>query len=158
MPKGFEFVKNPLEGRTVRVSIPASIANDGDRFKNSIADLMAKLGCKPCFSGADCHFSIISDWVINEKGAATFFSRSKQDGDPDPEPNFSDSKAAAISVRLAPKVSRDIASVFKAIDVLGKNLGCAPCHSGYDISFLNAIRTIRLNEKFEVDAIGNVVG
>jgi hypothetical protein len=142
-----EFLKKPLEGRSVRVSIPASVANDLDLFKRSIADLLGKLGCTECFSGADCRFDIIRDWVISEKGEANFYNASGAIARDRDDAFGIGEKAASISAQIHPSAANNIRSVFSAIDQIGKNIGCTPCHSGYDLEFRNAIRYLNINEQ-----------
>lgn len=150
-----EFLRRPLEGRTVRVTIPASVANNLDLFKNSIGDLMEKLGCGHCFSGADCRFDLLREWVISEKGEANFYTTTGISKALDREDAFGLGEAAPrITAQMHPTAANDIKSVFSAIDQIGKHLGCAPCHSGYDMEFQNAIRYLRINEQVEVIAAG----
>lgn len=54
--------------RPVRVSVPAKIAYDLDRFQTVIGRLAEELGCTRCISGADCTFSLNTDWVVNPAG------------------------------------------------------------------------------------------
>ena len=145
-----EFLRKPLEGRTVRVTIPASVANNLDLFKSSIGNLLDKLGCRACFSGADCRFDILREWVISENGEANYFNASGLKTS-DKEDAFGLSEVAPkISVQIHPAAANDIKSVFAAIDQIGKHLGCAPCHSGYDLEFQNVIRNMRINEQLVV--------
>src|SRR5215475_13141438 len=80
-----ELNPQPLPPRSVRITIPAAVAYNLDAFQKSIASLVERLGCRPCFSGADCTFLLERDWVIDEKlethALATSIVR-----DPSPEP------------------------------------------------------------------------
>jgi len=56
---------------TVRVSLPAKIAYDPAALKKSIGSLLERLGCRRCFSGADCHFTHERDFVADVKGTVS---------------------------------------------------------------------------------------
>ena len=118
-------------------------------FKTSIGNLLGKLGCQACFSGADCRFDILREWVINENGEANFYNAAGISKDRENAFGLGE-VAPKISVQLHPSAANDIKSVFAAIDQIGKHLGCAPCHSGYDLDFQNAIRNVRINEQLEI--------
>src|SRR5438552_9025918 len=51
----------------VRVTMPAAVAYDLKAFQQGIAALVERLGCRTCFSGADCTFLTERDWVISDK-------------------------------------------------------------------------------------------
>jgi hypothetical protein len=57
---------NNIQG-PIRISMPAAVAFDLAAFQKGIANLVARLGCAPCFSGADCRFIHERDFVIKEK-------------------------------------------------------------------------------------------
>src|SRR5439155_7264709 len=57
---------NNIQG-PIRISMPAAVAFDLAAFQKGIANLVDRLGCAPCFSGADCRFTHERDFVINEK-------------------------------------------------------------------------------------------
>lgn len=51
--------------RPVRISIPASVAYDLDKFQTSVANLAEILGCYKCLSGRACIFMLEDLFVIN---------------------------------------------------------------------------------------------
>jgi len=51
--------------KPVRITVPASVAYDLDKFQTAVANLAERLGCKPCLSGAACIFSLETEFVIN---------------------------------------------------------------------------------------------
>lgn len=61
-------LKLAASARPVRVSVPAKIAYDLDKFQTVIARLAEELGCTRCISGADCTFGLETDWVVNPAG------------------------------------------------------------------------------------------
>lgn len=146
-----QFLKNPLLGKTVRVSLPASVANDIDAFKKGIGNLMEKLGCGKCFSGADCRFSTIKDWVIDENLSVSHYGRFS-DADPEGSPARSNTEAV---VTMSAKASYDISLVFRAIDKIAK-IGGHPCHSGRDILFQRELRYM-VDEKANIFRNGNPI-
>jgi hypothetical protein len=146
-----QFLKNPLLGKTVRVSLPASVANDIDAFKKGIGNLMEKLGCGKCFSGADCRFSTIKDWVIDEKLSVSHHRRFP---DADPEGSPADVSPEAV-VTMSAKASYDIKLVFRAIDKIAK-IGGHPCHSGRDVLFQQELRYM-VDESVNILRYGNAI-
>jgi len=55
----------PLPERPIRVTIPAKVAFDLEKFQNVIAHLAERLGCPKCFSGRECLFELERDLVID---------------------------------------------------------------------------------------------
>ncbi len=47
------------------VHIPAEVTFDLAKFNKVIANLGERLGCLPCISGADCHFHIIKEYLVD---------------------------------------------------------------------------------------------
>jgi hypothetical protein len=52
----------------VRLSIPAAVSFDLDRFTKTIANLAEAVGCRTCISGADCTFNLHNDWLVDPEG------------------------------------------------------------------------------------------
>jgi hypothetical protein len=50
---------------TVVVHVPAEVTFDLGKFNKVIANLGERLGCGPCISGANCNFSIISEYLVD---------------------------------------------------------------------------------------------
>jgi hypothetical protein len=55
----------PLPERVVRIVIPASAANNLESLQKVIVNVAERLGCRPCFSGADCLFMNERDFVVD---------------------------------------------------------------------------------------------
>lgn len=51
--------------RTVRVSVPADIGNDLERFQRIQKDILGKLGCMACCSGWDIRWDTFNDFVVD---------------------------------------------------------------------------------------------
>jgi hypothetical protein len=132
---------------TVRVSLPATIAYNPEALKKSIGNLVERLGCPRCFSGADCVFTHERAFVADSKGT---ISAVTVELNPQPLPPRAD--AAAVS--LARGVRYDINKVFKAVDKVIDLIGPCPCHSGIDILYLNELNVIGINEKIEAQQFG----
>lgn len=126
----------------VRVTIPAAIAYDPDALKQSLADILDRIGCRACCSGADILLQTERDF-ISDQGL-----RARALADPDPHP-WRVSEAHQFTVGLASSVKYDIDSVFKAIDKVIDVIGPHPCISGFDVLLRDELRTIVVNEKLE---------
>jgi hypothetical protein len=55
----------PMPERPVRIVIPASAANNLESLQKVIVNVAERLGCRPCFSGADCLFTLERDFVVD---------------------------------------------------------------------------------------------
>lgn len=49
----------------VRIAIPISVAYNLDKFQKALGSLAQSLGHTACFSGADCTFTNMRDWVVD---------------------------------------------------------------------------------------------
>ena len=133
---------------TVRVSLPAKVAYNPESLKKTIGSLLQHLGCPGCFSGADCVFTAERDFVVDQDG---IFSHLTTELVPQPLPPVAD-----LTVSLSPGNRFDINKVFSAIDTVVARLpgGCAPCHSGFDISFLNEVEFLGIDENGKAQQYG----
>jgi hypothetical protein len=122
----------------VRITLPASVAYDPKALKKGIANIVERLGCPKCFSGADCFFTNERELVIDPKlavGPAVALP-------PDPVPW----RANTYTIGLSSKVRYDLDKVYKAIDKAIDIIGAHPCISGFDFHFQDELRTIVVNE------------
>ena len=129
----------------IRITIPAAVAYDLKAFQKGIATLVERLGCRPCFSGADCTFQLERDFVINEKleiGPAVALPQ-----DPVPE---------RLRVTLPGKVGYNLDKVHSLVANIAGRLGCLACCSGFDITFLHE-RELLINETLNVDRLVELV-
>ncbi len=55
----------PTSTRTVRVSIPAEVAFDLDRFQTVQKDILGRLGCMACCSGWDIRFELQRRFIVD---------------------------------------------------------------------------------------------
>lgn len=131
-----DVVKGRKAGGAIRISMPASIANDLDAFKKGVLAVAERLGCPECFSGFDCTFESERDLVINEKLKVTASAADVGNG-------FSRGAGTRrASVPVPPAREFDIGWILERIDILGRNLGShweqgggALCCSGFDVTF-----------------------
>jgi len=115
---------------TVRISIPAEVAFDLKKLNRTIELVAERLGCKTCFSGADCKFQLERDFVFNEK---LEFSRASHFATvPDTAPAL----GATVTVGLGTTTGNNLEKLKGVIGDIAGRLGCDGCCSGFDISFL----------------------
>jgi hypothetical protein len=126
---------------TVRITLPASVAYDPKALRKGIANIVERLGCPRCFSGADCFFTTERNLVIDPKLAVS----PGLTAIPEPTP-WSEN---TYSVGLSKKVRYDLDKVYLAIDKAIDIIGAHPCISGFDFHFQDELRTIVVNEKLE---------
>jgi hypothetical protein len=134
---------------TVRISLPASVAYNTDALKKTIASVVERIGCNTCFSGADCHFSLERNLIADQHGAVS--------ANPDPVP-WSRSNPPPVPwdvvVGFQGNVAYDIEKVYKAVENVILTLGRCPCHSGFDVSYLNEITIIGINPNLQAQQYG----
>jgi hypothetical protein len=130
--------------KPVRISLPASVAYNVDALQKSIAEIVDRLGCTRCFSGADCVFQLERDWVVNEK-----LQFSVRAGDPSPQPSVAALPAARVG--LAARVAYNLGDIQKVVAEVAGRLGHPQCFSGFDIGF-------GLEEQLVLNAKGQVAG
>jgi hypothetical protein len=119
---------------TVRVSIPASVANDLGAVKKSVHAVLERIGCPACCSGHDIHLEIQRELTLG-RGFA----------EPVRSAGFSASRAGlAVSVGVRPESVSDLASVEEMFDRLADLTGHQACISGYDFR-------VQLEEMFVFD-------
>lgn len=132
----------------IRITLPAKVAYSPDALKESIANVMERIGCPKCFSGADCFFQMERQFVLDASLQA----------DPTPQPlHFATPPIDAqpdhvYTAGLAKAVRYDINQVFRAVDRVIDLIGSHPCISGADVLFRDVLNTIVVPENFEAQA------
>jgi hypothetical protein len=133
----------------VRITMPAAVAYDLKAFQKSVAALVERLGCRTCFSGADCHFQTERDWVISEK----------QQLSPAARVSTADTCTSLgagshnVSVSLAKEVRYDLKQLQAAIGKVVGKLGHPGCCSGFDIAFREEIQYLTVSKDLNVQAV-----
>lgn len=56
---------SPQPNYPIRITIPAKVAYNMDALQKSIVNIAEAIGCRTCFSGADCFFEMTRDFVID---------------------------------------------------------------------------------------------
>jgi hypothetical protein len=126
----------------MRITIPAAVAYNLDAFQKSIANLVERLGCRTCFSGADCTFLNERDWVISEKLETKPLARSFVQ-EPDPHPWRS------ATATLPSKVAGNLDQIKSVVANIAGRLGHPGCCSGFDILFQQEINFV-VNESGQI--------
>lgn len=54
-----------LSTRPIRITIPAEVAFDLNKFRGALQNLAERLGHPGCLSGADCRFGLHRDFVVD---------------------------------------------------------------------------------------------
>jgi hypothetical protein len=137
-----------LDKGTVRLRLPAAVANDLGRLQKSIVELSERMGCRACFSGADCLFEVEKRFVVDDGVRVA----------PDPSPwralPQDPVPFRGIQVGVAAEVGNEIGRVQDAIErVLGK-LGCQACCSGFDIFFRRELDALHVDRELNVQGFG----
>ena len=127
--------------KPVRISIPASVAYNVESLQKSIAEIVDRLGCTRCFSGADCTFQLERDFVVNEKLQVN----ARALGEPNPQPS------RAVGVSLPGRVAYNLGDIQKVVAEVAGKLGHTACFSGFDLAF-------GIEEQLVLNAKGQVVG
>ena len=131
----------------VRITMPAAVAYDLKALQKGIAALVERMGCRTCFSGADCTFQTERDLVISEKLEVSPSARHfapDLDGDP----------AHRVTVNLAQEVRFDLAKVQAAVERVVGKLGCPACCSGFDVAFQEEAQILTVGKDLDVQTLG----
>lgn len=127
---------------TIRFTIPASIALDPNGFLGTLDSIAERIGCRKCFSGVDCLFQREKDFHIDESGRAI-------PTDPIPVRQL-----PTVDLAVHGEALSNIDGIRKVAEIAFGKLGCLPCTSGFDILFRNTIRTLVIDQDFNVQAYG----
>ncbi|MBP2831942.1 hypothetical protein J8281_07045 [Aquimarina sp. U1-2] len=119
----------------VRLSIPAKVAYNADAFQKSMYNLLDELGCPKCFSGVDCYFETLRDYVLDSQENVVPTSLASAEVQ-----QIQLGKTLAtktLNVGVSSNVSFDIGKIDSAIKNIFEEIGCRACCSGHDIFFQN---------------------
>jgi len=135
--------------RAVRITMPAAVAYNLEALQKSIGHLVEQLGCRTCFSGADCTFLHERDFIVNEAGEVRdqpspspwlIFTR---DHGPQPDP------WRLATATLPANVGNNLEQIRGVVANVAGRLGCPGCCSGFDILFRQELDFV-VNEAGEV--------
>jgi hypothetical protein len=115
----------------IRISVPAAVAYDLAAFQKSIANLVERIGCRTCFSGADCTFLHERDFVINEK----LEIQPSAGGSVQLLENPIPSPWRSARATLSGKAAYNLKQIQEVVANIAGRLGHPMCCSGFDIFF-----------------------
>jgi hypothetical protein len=132
---------------TVRVAIPAKVAANIKTLKSTLENIAERLGCRPCFSGADCFFELEKNYVVDEKAKLATSLQVPQvlaRGFP--------SRAASntVNVVLSNKAGYNIGTITAAVEKIAELSGHTACATGCNLffqHFLDDMRSFAVNER-----------
>jgi hypothetical protein len=138
--------------RAVRITMPAAVAYNLEAFQKSIGALVEQLGCRTCFSGADCTFQQERDFIINAEGEV---SASRENPNPSPWLTFTRFHGPQpdpwrlATATLPANVGNNLEQIRGVVADIAGRLGCSGCCSGFDILFQQELDFV-VNEAGEV--------
>jgi hypothetical protein len=141
-----EASKRAMPGGSVRLTVPARVANDLDRLQDALGRLAERMGHPECASGCDTLFlELQREFSVSVEGELN----------PQPlPPRISLSRDPKVQVSLPDRVSSDIGLLQQAVALTLDKLGCPSCCSGFDIAFRRELDLITISEDLEVKGSG----
>jgi len=133
---------------TVRISLPASVAFSLSGLQSTIQTVLGKIGCSMCFSGADCQFVQERNFVVDSPSSGVTVSVVDTSTAP--------TLANTAVIGFGGAASASIASVLQAVANVSGALGCTPCHSGFDVTFINEVSVLGLTQTLAVQKFGGL--
>lgn len=133
-------VSKPTKDGVVKITVPASVAFNGKLFESNVRELVKQLGCESCHSGKDYRYVLAKDYLVDDNLAFKPVRSQFFDADPDGSPALNAS--ANLRIGLTTKQGNNLDIVLRVIDKIRKDFGCAPCHSGLDLSFRGEIEKL----------------
>lgn len=126
-------LKNPIG--PVRITMPAKVAYNRELFDATLVDILEELGCRTCFSGADCTFQLEREFVIDPTfRVSTQSLQTRFD---------SIGTNATVNIRDDIEAAFDLDGVTKILDQVLGELGCLACCSGFDITFRTELERLQ---------------
>ena len=132
---------------TIRVAIPAKVAANIKTLKSTLETIAERLGCRPCFSGADCFFELERNYVVNEKAQlATSLQVPQMLARSIP----ARASTKTVNVTLSNKAGFNIGTITSAVEKIAELSGHTACATGCNLffqHFLDDMRSFAVNEK-----------
>jgi hypothetical protein len=135
--------------------MPVSVAYDLKALQAGIADIVERLGCKPCFSGAECFFQLERDFLIRggRRGEESMAMSPMAAG------AVSALSASSATAHMSKEVRYDINKVLKSVESIVDKLGHTQCFSGFDFFFRDEVeRVILVGRDLKARTIQEVIG
>lgn len=130
----------PISAKTVRVSIPASVASNIGTLKKSFATILDRLGCPACCSGFDIRMELQRELMLTKGVFET-----ARFGD---WPGIG-REISQVAVGVKPSAVNTLAGVDAMIDRIADLTGHPACATGCDI-------WLQMEEMFVIDKKLNV--
>jgi hypothetical protein len=148
-------LKMTRKGGTIRLTLPARVANDLGALQRGLKSLAERLGHPQCATGCDIlHFMLERDFALTD--AVALNPQPLPPGGPHAESFGPLPDPWRITVTVPDRVTNNIETLTKALSVVVGRLGCAACCSGFDILFRREIGTIALDEQANVARFGGL--
>lgn len=133
----------------IRISIPAAVAGNIKILKSSLEGIAEKLGCRPCFSGADCFFQLEKNFIINEKGLSS--AKAITPVSDVAEKRFAGRPSGkTVRIALSGKAGYSIETILASVEKIAELSGHTACATGCNLffqHFLDDMRSFTVNEK-----------
>jgi hypothetical protein len=145
------------KGGTIRLTLPAQVANDLGALQKGLKSLAERLGHPQCATGCDIlHLGLEREFLLTDAVALNPQPLPPRNPDPTPWRFEPDPDPWRITVTIPDKVNNSIDALTKAVAVVVDRLGCKPCCSGFDILFRREIGTMALDEQLNVARFGGL--
>ena len=133
----------PTISGAVRVTIPVKVAANIKTLKTTLETIAERLGCRPCFSGADCFFELERNYLVDDKAKlAEIGTRSGA--------SHQANVGTTVNVTLSNKAGYSIDTITAAVEKIAELSGHVACATGCNLffqHFLDDMRSFAVNEK-----------
>jgi hypothetical protein len=145
--------EHAIQGGVVRLTLPAKLAFDLGALRESLRDLAERLGHAGCATGCDVlHIGMEREFTVNQERKLAAHGLSSHDEVM--APGFPGPWKTPVTVTIPERVSGNIESLQRAVELAVSKLGCAPCSSGFDVLFRHELDLIAIDEKLGVHGFG----
>jgi hypothetical protein len=131
----------------VRITIPVNVAANIKTLKTTLETIAERLGCRPCFSGADCFFELERNYLIDENAK---LRNSLQVPELGVRATASHNAGTTVNVALSKKAGFSIDTITAAVEKIAELSGHTACATGCNLffqHFLDDMRSFAVNEK-----------
>jgi hypothetical protein len=147
-------VEIKMQGGTVRVTLPARVANDLDTLQGALGRIAERMGHPACASGCDTLFLRLERDFGVSADALALNPQPLPPGLPEFGLPRDSNPQRFVEVSLPDGVSGNIDSLRRAVALTLNKLGCPSCCSGLDIAFRREMDLISISEDLEVRGFG----
>ncbi len=137
----------PTISGPIRVTIPVNVAANIKTLKTSLQSVAERLGCKACFSGADCFFELERQYLIDEKAKLAARVQVPDRGAVDLAAR---NVGTTVRVGLSSKAGYSIDTITAAVEKIAELSGHVACATGCNLffeHFLDDMRSFVVGEK-----------